>query len=118
MKSLIWLADSLELVKDFPPEARVEAGHQLRRVQQGYDPTDWKPMPSIGLGVKEIRINVGTAHRVFYVAKFAEAVYALHAMIKKTQKRPSRTLNSPRSDSGNWQTKGNTNERTHPTHQS
>ena len=92
MKPLIWLADSLELVKDFPAEARVEAGHQLRRVQQGYDPTDWKPMPSIGLGVKEIRVNVGTAHRVFSIAKFAEAVYVLHAMIKKTQKTPQQDI--------------------------
>lgn len=62
MKSLIWLADSLELVKDFPSEARMEAGHELRRVQQVFDPTDWKPMPGIGMGVKEIRVT--TASRV------------------------------------------------------
>ena len=70
----------------------MEVGHELRRVQQGSDPTDWKPMPSIGLGVKEIRVNVGTAHRVFYVAKFAEAVYVLHAMTKKSQKTPRQDI--------------------------
>ena len=70
----------------------MEVGHELRRVQQGSDPTDWKPMPSIGLGVKEIRVNVGTAHRVFYVAKFAEAVYVLHAMTKRSQKTPRQDI--------------------------
>ena len=49
-------------------------------------------MATIGLGAREIRINVGTAHRVFYVAKFAEAVYVLHAMTKKTQKTPQRDI--------------------------
>jgi len=49
-------------------------------------------MGSIGLGAKEIRINVGTAHRVFYVAKFAEAVYVLHAMTKKTQQTPRQDI--------------------------
>jgi putative addiction module killer protein len=92
MKSLIWLADTLELVRDFPSEAKAEVGHQLHRVQQGLEPTDWKPMSSIGLGVKEIRVNIGTTHRVFYVAKFAEAVYVLHAMTKKTQKTPQQDI--------------------------
>lgn len=69
-------------------DARAEVGHELRRVQQGLGPGNWKPMPGIGLGVNEIRVNVGTAHRVFYVAKFAEAIYVLHAMTKKTQKTP------------------------------
>jgi phage-related protein len=92
MKSLVWLADSLELVREFPTQAKTEVGHELRRVQEGFDPNDWKPMPDIGLGVMEIRVNVGTAHRVFYVAKFAEAVYVLHAITKKTQKTPKQDI--------------------------
>ena len=43
-------------------------------------------MPSIGPGVIEIRLHSETEHRVFYVAKFAESVYVLHAFEKKTQK--------------------------------
>ena len=49
-------------------------------------------MPSIGLGVSEIRVNARTAHRVFYVAKFAEAVYVLHAMTKKSRRTPRRDI--------------------------
>lgn len=49
-------------------------------------PTDFRPMPSVGLGTMEIRIHVGDAYRVFYVAKFQEAVYVLHAFQKKTRR--------------------------------
>ena len=31
-------------------------------------------------------------HRVFYVAKFAEAIYVLHAFEKKTQKTAQRDI--------------------------
>ena len=43
-------------------------------------------MPSVGAGVHEIRIRTKEAYRVFYVARFEEAVYVLHAFQKKTQK--------------------------------
>jgi phage-related protein len=43
-------------------------------------------MPSVGLGVQEIRIHTGREHRVVYVAKFAEAVYVLHAFEKRTRR--------------------------------
>jgi len=49
-------------------------------------PTDWKPMPSIGPGVREIRIKHEGQYRVIYVAKFADVVYVLHAFRKKTRK--------------------------------
>jgi phage-related protein len=40
--------------------------------------------------VQEIRIHTGLEHRVFYVAKFAEGVYVLHAFEKRTRKTPIR----------------------------
>jgi phage-related protein len=42
-------------------------------------------MGSVGPGVAEIRIHSGVEHRVFYVAKFADAVYVLHAFEKRTR---------------------------------
>jgi phage-related protein len=65
-------------------------------VQQGLDPDDWKPMTSIGAGVREIRIQTDLAHRVFYVATFEEAVYVLHGFEKKTRKTPPHDLNLAR----------------------
>ena len=43
-------------------------------------------MPSVGPGVLEIRIHTGAEHRVFYIAKFSEAVYVLHAFEKRTRR--------------------------------
>jgi hypothetical protein len=56
-KILVWVGASFEDLLDFPPEARRTAGYELRRIQRGLMPTDWKPMPSVGQGVNEIRIH-------------------------------------------------------------
>jgi phage-related protein len=85
-KPLVWLGSSLRELRAFPEVARRRAGFELSLVQQGLLPSDWKPMPDVGAGVVEIRIHTGTEHRVFYVARFEEAVYVLHAFEKKTQK--------------------------------
>lgn len=89
---MAWLGRSRRDVRAFPAIARRRSGFQLRRVQQGLDPEDWKPMASIGPGVREIRIHTELEHRVFYVASFAEAVYVLHAFEKRTRKTPPREL--------------------------
>lgn len=84
-KPLRWVGASLEDLRAFPEAARREAGYQLRRLQQGLLPGDSKPMTAVGPGVAEIRIHSGVEHRVFYVAKFEEAVYVLHAFEKRTR---------------------------------
>ena len=89
-KPLIWLGSSQRDLKAFPQDARSVAGFQLRRVQQGLEPNDWKPMSAVGVGVQEIHIHTGLEHRVFYVAKFTEGVYVLHAFEKRTRKTPIR----------------------------
>ena len=91
-KPLMWLGSSRRDLGAFPALARRLAGFQLRRVQRGLDPDDWKPMQTIGPGVREIRIHVAGAHRVFYVATRSEATYVLHAFEKKTQKTSARDL--------------------------
>jgi phage-related protein len=85
-KSIQFMGSSLDDLRSFPTPSRREAGHQLDQVQHGQEPDDWKPMPTIGQGVREIRIRDATgAFRVIYVAKFASAVYVLHCFQKKTQ---------------------------------
>ena len=86
MKPVVWLGNSLARLREFAPQAMRRAGQELRLVQAGEAPDDWKPMPSVGLGVNEIRVRVGGAYRVIYVAKFADAVYVLHAFQKKSRK--------------------------------
>lgn len=91
-KMLVWVGASFEDLLDFPQEARGAAGYELRRIQRGLMPTDWKPMPSVGPGVNEIRIHTLVEHRVMYVAKFEEAVYVLHAFEKKSRQTRDRDL--------------------------
>jgi phage-related protein len=84
MKQAFFLGDSRKRLVDFPADARREAGHQLNEVQEGKEPSDWKPMPTVGAGVKEIRINVQGAFRVIYLATLPDNVYVIHAFLKKT----------------------------------
>ena len=86
MKPLRFLGSSLDDLRNFPDEARRAAGFELRAVQNGLGPSDWKSMPIIGPGANEIRIHVLGEWRVIYVAKRREAVYVLHAFQKKTRK--------------------------------
>ncbi len=87
MKPIEFYGNSLEAIRRFPGPARRKAGQQLEFVQWGVEPNDWKPMPSVGSGVREIRIKDEQGiYRVIYVAKFRNAVYVLHCFQKKTQK--------------------------------
>jgi phage-related protein len=68
-------------------------GFQLDRVQRGLEPFDWKPMRSVGAGVREIRVrDESGAYRVLYIAKFEDAVYVLHCFQKKTQATPKQDI--------------------------
>ena len=84
-KPVEFRGSSLDDLRTFPLSVRREAGHQLDLVQNGQEPDDWKPLNTVGLGVKEIRIrDASGAFRIIYVAKFADAVYVLHCFQKKT----------------------------------
>ena len=87
MKPVTFLGDSLDAIRVFPLTARREVGFQLDRVQRGLLPENWKPLKTVGPGVKEIRVrDEAGAFRVLYVASFPEALYVLHAFQKKTQR--------------------------------
>jgi phage-related protein len=86
MKPICFLGNSLECLRDFPEDAKHDAGYQLDKVQRGEQPDDFKPMPTIGRGVEEIRVwdDRGT-YRVIYTARLPDSVYVLHAFQKTTQ---------------------------------
>jgi phage-related protein len=86
-KPLEFLGSSFNELRAFPASARREAGYQLDKVQNGRDPSDWKPKPDIGSGVRELRIrDPSGAFRVIYIARLQDAVYVLHCFQKETQK--------------------------------
>jgi phage-related protein len=95
VKPIAFLGDSLERIRAFPEGARRDAGYQLERVQRGLAPDQWKPMTSIGQGVREIRVrDISGAFRVIYTAAFQDAIYVLHSFAKKSQRTPARDLQS------------------------
>jgi phage-related protein len=78
---------SLDDLRAFPLEARREAGHQIDQVQNGQDPDDWKPMNTMGQGLKEIRIRDATgAYRVIHFPSLPMRSTCFTAFQKKTQK--------------------------------
>lgn len=86
MKDVVFVAGSGDDLRGFPTIARQRAGYQLYLIQAGLDPTDWKPMSSVGTGCREVRVRVDTdAYRVVYVASIGDAVYVLHCFQKKTR---------------------------------
>ena len=93
VKPISFLGDSLARLRDFPDDARAEAGFQLFEVQLGNDPGDWKPMKAVGPGVREIRIREASgAFRVIYLATLPDHVLVLHAFQKKTQQTPRKDV--------------------------
>jgi phage-related protein len=93
VKQIVFAGDSLERLREFPDDARQDAGYQLDKVQRGQSPDDCKPMPSVGKGVQEIRLwDESGTYRVIYTAKIRDAVYVLHAFQKKTQTTPTRDV--------------------------
>jgi phage-related protein len=96
LKPLKFVGSSLDDLRDFPEEARRIAGFELRALQDGFEPLDWKPVGSVGPGAKKIRIHVLGEWRVIYVAKIRNAIYVLHTFQKKTQETSRRDIDLAR----------------------
>jgi phage-related protein len=97
MKQIRFLGDSLKCLREFPQDARHDAGYQLDKVQRGEQAADFKPIPTIGSGVEELRIrDESGAYRVIYTARRPDAVYVLHAFQKKTQTTAKRDIDLAR----------------------
>ncbi len=56
MKPLEFLGSSRDDLIGMPVAVRHDIGVELMRVQFGGEPTDFKPMPTVGAGAYEIRI--------------------------------------------------------------
>ena len=93
VKNLDFLGDSLDRIRGFPESARQDGGYQLDKVQHGEEPDDWKPMKTIGPGVREIRIATdGNQYRVIYYAKLKDDILVLHAFMKKSERTPTKEI--------------------------
>ena len=87
--SIDWVGTSYSDLMDFSDDGKRNAGFQLGRLQNGLEPTDWKPLTGLAkdiTGVKEIRIWADDGgYRVAYTVKFGNTISVLHCFEKKTQ---------------------------------
>lgn len=86
MKEIRFLGDADKRIAGFPRHVMIRALHELDRLRHGLNPTDWKPMSSVGAGVREIRIRSRGAFRIIYLGTRPESVYVLHAFRKTSAK--------------------------------
>src|ERR1700690_4042118 len=91
------MGSSRDDLREFPEAVQDSLGFDLYRVQCGLDPKDWKPMASVGVGVKEIRVRDESGiFRMIYLATRPEGVYVLHCFQKKSQKTRQQDLDLTR----------------------
>ena len=94
LKPVEWVGDSLKRVRALAGPVRQQVGYELELVQHDLEPSDWKPMMTVGPGVNEIRIHVEGEHRLFYVARLRHAIYVLHVFRKKSRKTSKAPISS------------------------
>jgi Phage-related protein len=96
-KVLVWLRGEVK-TPPFSKEARLEAGFLLRRLQRSEALTmpSSRPMPSVGRGCHELRINdERKTWRIVYAVD-SDAIVILEIFAKKNQKTPPQVIDACR----------------------
>jgi phage-related protein len=92
-----WEGDSKEVISLFPDLAKYNLGFDLRLLQQGQQPTDYRPMRSIGPGVFELRDQDQRAwYRVVYLSRVRGVIHVLHCFEKRSRETPAKEINTAR----------------------
>lgn len=87
LRPVEWLGTTRDDARDLRANVRADIGRELLRVQLGLMPTNFKPMPAVGVGTYEIRVSDADGiARLMFVAKFRNTIYVLHVFEKKTQR--------------------------------
>lgn len=86
---VFWEGDSREVLRGFPDDVKQNLGFQLRQLQQGERPSDYRPLSSVGPGVFELRDQDERAwYRVVYLSRINDVIYVLHCFEKKSREMP------------------------------
>jgi phage-related protein len=89
LATIAWEGDSREVLKGFPEGVRQNFGFELWQLQLGERPSDYRPLPSIGAGVYELRDQDERAwYRVVYLSRINDVIYVLHCFEKKSREMP------------------------------
>lgn len=89
--TIAWEGDSREILQAFPEGVRQNFGFNLWQLQQGQRPSDYRPLPSIGTGVFELRDQDERSwYRIVYLSRINDVIYVLHCFEKKSREMPRR----------------------------
>ena len=89
LAAIVWEGDSREVLKSFPEAVTQNFGFELWQLQQGEMPRDYRPLPSVGSGVYELRDQDKRGwYRVVYLSRIDDVIYVLHCFEKKTRVMP------------------------------
>jgi phage-related protein len=89
LATIAWEDNSREVLQSFPDGVRQNLGFQLWQLQLGERPADYRPLPSIGSGVFELRDQDERAwYRVVYLSRIDDVIYVLHCFEKKSREMP------------------------------
>src|SRR3981081_1681236 len=95
--AIAWEGDSKEVISSFPDQAKYNLGFDLRLLQQGQQPTDYRPMSSIGPGVFELRDQDERAwYRVIYLSRVRDVIHVLHCFEKRSRETPMKEIKTAR----------------------
>lgn len=88
---VVWEGDSREVLRAFPEEVRENLGFQLWQLLRGERPDNYRPLPSIGMGVFELRDQDKRAwYRLVYLSRISNVIYVLHCFEKKSREMPGK----------------------------
>lgn len=94
---IAWEGDSKEVISSFPDEAKANLGFDLRLLQRGLQPTNYRPMSSVGPGVFELRDQDERAwYRVVYLSRIHGVIHVLHCFEKKSRETPMKEIHVAR----------------------
>jgi phage-related protein len=87
LQDVIWLGDSLEVLRNFPTGIKAVLGGDLFRLQVGVAPRNFEPMVTVGRGVRELRARDRSGqYRAIYVVRKRQGIFILHTFQKKSRK--------------------------------
>ena len=87
VKPVVWVGDSLRVLKSFPSGVQDEVGYALYLAQRGGKHVSAKPLKGLGPAVLEVvSDHRGDTFRAVYTVRLAETVYVLHAFQKKSKR--------------------------------
>jgi phage-related protein len=95
--AVAWEGDSRTVLQSFPEDVRQNFGFELWQLQQGERPSDYRPLPSIGPGVFELRDqDVRAWYRVVYLSRIDDVIFVLHCFEKKSREMPRKDFEKAR----------------------